>query len=148
MDFGESRDAIGGRGEQDLEKEHSERAAQHTAAQAEEKAFGDGVSGEPRAAGAEGLPHGQFALAAGGAREQEAGDVHAREEQNGQNGQQQDPGGRTPVAVLPIAEGANAHMDFVAVGNGRSRDVALEHGLQRGNCLRRSPPGAEPGERT
>ena len=99
-----------------------------------------------RAAGAESLTHGEFALAAGGAREQKAGDIHAGQQEHGENREQQHPGGLTAVARLPIAEGADADVDFLSVGNGRARDVALQHGIERGDGLRGSPAGAEAGE--
>ncbi len=104
------------------------------------------MTSEPRAAAAEGLAHRKFALAAGGAREQKAGDVHARKHQDRENREQQHPGSLTTVATLPIANGAYADVDLLAIGNGSLRERALQHGLERGGGLRGSPAGAEAGE--
>ena len=81
---------------------------------------------------------------AGGAREQKAGDIHAREQQHGENGEQQHPGGLTAVAALPIADGADADMDFLAIGRRRPRDrlVATRAGARRHACA-----GVQPGRR-
>jgi hypothetical protein len=73
------------------------------------QALGEQLAHQPRAAGAERRPDADFALPCGGAREQEIGDIDARDEQHQQHGADQHEQRRPNLADHQLLQRKDHH---------------------------------------
>jgi hypothetical protein len=111
---GRVRDALGhgagnGRHRGERAQEHEGQQQPGSARrQREQQTLGDREARESQCAGAEGGPDRKLPLALGHARQHEIGDVHARDQEKGRDGADEQPGHARSIADPPVAHRPHA----------------------------------------
>ncbi len=105
-------------GEQSAHADEAEDQAEDTAGDGEQNAFGEQLADDAPAARAHGGPNGEFAFAAGGADQQQIGDVGAGDEQHEAHRSEQDEQGRAHVADDGVAQGLDGKASLRSQASG------------------------------
>ena len=91
MNFFGAREAAGPERDEGVNSDGGNSESEKAAADAEDGAFGEALADEASAAGAESDAHGEFAFTGDGAREEQAGDIDAGDEEDEADGGEEQP---------------------------------------------------------
>ena len=100
----DARKIAGADGQQEWYAPGSEDQPENSADSGKKNAFGEQLADQMAAAGANGGTDGDFALASGGAREQEIGDVGTGDEQNEAHSPHQNQQSESNIANQRVAQ--------------------------------------------